>query len=99
MTYHLGVDLGTTYTAAAVRRNGQIDMATLGVRAHAMPSVVVILDDGTILVGEAAERRARTDPNHVAREFQRRLGDTAPMIVGGSPQSAERLTARLLARA
>lgn len=30
MTYHLGVDLGTTYTAASVHRGAKVDVVRLG---------------------------------------------------------------------
>ncbi|MFQ5556287.1 MAG: Hsp70 family protein, partial [Acidimicrobiales bacterium] len=76
MSYQLGVDLGTTYTAAAISRDGRTEMVTLGVRLQQMPSVVVIREDGEFIVGEAAERRALIEPDRVAREFKRRLGDT-----------------------
>ncbi len=36
------------------------------------------------------------EPDRVVREFKRRLGDHVPLLVGGSPFSAELLTARLL---
>ena len=48
------------------------------------------------MVGEAAERRGVVEPDRVVREFKRRLGDHIPLLVGGSPFSAELLTARLL---
>ena len=96
MSYQLGVDLGTTFTAAAVYRDGQVTTASLGSRSDAIPSVLLIREDETMLVGEAAERRAFSEPERVAREFKRRLGDTTPILIGGSPFSAEALTARLL---
>jgi molecular chaperone DnaK len=94
--YALGIDLGTTYTAAATWRNGQAEVVTLGSRASVIPSVVVPRDDGTALTGEAASRRALTDPQLVAREFKRRLGDPTPILLGGVPYSALALTGRLL---
>lgn len=96
MSYHLGIDLGTTYSAAAVHRDGRAAIVQLGSRAASIPSVVFLRDDGTILAGEAAQRRAATDPRRVAREFKRRLGDTTPLLLGGTPYSAEALTGRLL---
>ncbi len=96
MSYQVGIDLGTTYTAAAVHRDGKASIFSLGGRAAAIPSVVLLREDETILTGEAAVRRAITEPERVAREFKRRLGDTTPIIVGGSPYSAEALMARLL---
>jgi molecular chaperone DnaK len=96
MGYYLGVDIGTTYTAAAVWRDGRCDVASLGNRAPTIPTVLFLRDDGTVLIGEAAARRAASEPASVAREFKRRVGDPTPVIVGGTPYSADALMARLL---
>ena len=96
MGYVVGIDLGTTFTAAAVWRDGSAQIASLGSRGAAIPSVVLLREDETELTGEAADRRAMTEPERVAREFKRRLGDTTPILVGGSPYSSEALMARLL---
>lgn len=96
MTYQLGVDLGTTYTAAAIARDGDIDIVHLGTRSASVPSIVFLKEDETILVGEAAQRRGITEGHRVAREFKRRIGDTTPIILGSTPYSAEALMARLL---
>ncbi|WP_433790885.1 Hsp70 family protein [Actinoplanes sp. CA-252034] len=94
--YALGIDLGTTYTAAAVWRDGHVEIATLGSRTAAIPSVVLLRDDETMLTGEIAGRRGLTEPHRVAREFKRRLGDPVPILLGGVPYSAEALMARML---
>ena len=96
MSYGLGVDLGTTFTAAAVARDGRIEMATLGDHTDAVPSVVLIRDDGTVLTGEAAERRATVEPDRVARAVKRRFGDPMPVILGGAPHPATALIAHQL---
>ncbi|HEX6165147.1 MAG TPA: Hsp70 family protein [Acidimicrobiales bacterium] len=96
MTYYLGIDIGTTYTAAAVWRDGRCDIASLGNRAPTIPSVVLLRDDQAVLTGEAAVRRAATEPGRVAREFKRRIGDPTPIIIGGTPYSADALVAKLL---
>lgn len=96
MTYSLGVDLGTTFSAAATWRDGRAEMASLGDRGTSIPSVVLLRDDSSFLTGDAAHRRGATEPQRVAREFKRRFGDPTPIILGGSPYSAEALTARLL---
>ena len=96
MGYRLGVDLGTTYTAAAVQRDGHITMATLGTRLPEIPTVVAYGDAGEVLVGEPAARRAATQPERVAREFKRRVGDPVPIIVAGAPRSAEALMGMVL---
>ncbi len=96
MSYFLGVDLGTTYTAAAIVRDGRAEMTPLGDQEAAVPSVLALSRDGGLLVGEAAQRRAATHPATIAREFKRRLGDPVPMLVDGVPYSAHALTAKLL---
>ena len=96
MSYGLGVDLGTTFTAAAVARDGRIEMATLGDHTDAVPSVVLIRDDGTVLTGGPAERRATAEPDRVARAVKRRFGDPMPVILGGSPHPATALIAHQL---
>ena len=94
--YALGIDLGTTFTAAATWRDGHAEIVPLGSRSAAVPSVVLLREDETFLTGEPANRRGLTEPHRVAREFKRRMGDTTPILLGGVPQSAEALTAQLL---
>jgi molecular chaperone DnaK len=100
MTYWLGIDLGTTYTAAALYRPTADELAThvvpLGSRSPAVPSVLFLAGDGSLVVGEAAERRALTDPDRVVREFKRRIGDDIPLLVGGVPWQAHDLAAMLV---
>ncbi|HUQ43610.1 MAG TPA: Hsp70 family protein, partial [Candidatus Limnocylindria bacterium] len=97
MAYTLGIDLGTSYTAAAVAwPEGRVEMAQLGARTAAIPSLLVVRADGELLVGEAAERRALMEPSRTAREFKRRLGDPVPLILGGTPFGPDALLAALL---
>ena len=37
-----------------------------------------------------------TEPDRVAREFKRRVGDPTPLMLGGTPYSAQSLMAKLL---
>ena len=96
MTTRLGVDLGTTWTAAALTADGRTSPVGLGSAGPAMPSVVAVVD-GKPVAGEAAVRAGVADPTAVAREFKRRLGDTTPIVLGGTPYGAETLTGHLLA--
>ena len=96
MGYQLGIDLGTTYTAAAVARGGRVEVAALGTAGPVIPSVVLLRADGEVLVGEVAVRRGLEEPTRVAREFKRRLGDPTPLVLGGTPYGAEALTGHLL---
>ncbi|WP_051342051.1 Hsp70 family protein [Pseudonocardia spinosispora] len=101
MSYQLGIDLGTTYTAAAISRATErapagVDVVTLGARSATVASVMYLADDGSVLVGEAAERRSLTDPDRVVREFKRRIGDDVPLMIGGRQYQAHELGARLV---
>ncbi|HEX3258154.1 MAG TPA: Hsp70 family protein [Pseudonocardia sp.] len=98
--YLLGIDVGTTRTAAATCRIGawpsECEIVNLGDRSSAVPSVLYVGDDGSFLVGEAAERRATSDPDHIVREFKRRIGDPTPVLVSGRPWAPEELAAQLV---
>lgn len=94
--YALGIDLGTTYSAAAILRGTRVEPVVLGTIAAQIPSVVVHRDSSEVLTGEPAERRAASEPTRAAREFKRRLGDPIPIIIGGVPYGAEALMSELL---
>src|SRR4051794_9176697 len=92
----VGIDLGTTWTAAAVHRDERVEIVSLGDRAPTIPSVVLLREDGTVLTGDAANRRALSDPDRVAREFKRRLGDPTPLVIGGEQYAVEAVPGMLL---
>ena len=105
-TYRLGIDLGTTYTAAVVcRRSGpdapwsEPEIVALGSQSASVASVLYLGSDEqgatTVLVGEAAERRGLTEPDRVVRQFKRRIGDDVPLVVGDAVHTAHELAARL----
>ncbi|HZA15463.1 MAG TPA: Hsp70 family protein, partial [Pseudonocardiaceae bacterium] len=101
MSYWLGIDVGTTFTAAAVCRREEgrrplPEVMPLGSRSAAVSSVVYLSEDGQAVVGEAAERRAVTDSDRVVREFKRRIGDEVPMVIGGVPHSACEIAAMVV---
>lgn len=93
--YALGVDLGTTYTCAAVAADGAPRIAQLTGTSHTIPSVVSRTEAG-FMAGEAAERRIISHPASTAREFKRRFGDPAPIVLDGQTFGADALTAALL---
>lgn len=97
MAYTLGVDLGTTYTAAAIADESTTRVVSLAHDRYAIPSVVAPPIQGSaVLVGSNALTVGATEPNRIAREFKRRFGDSTPMIVGNEPWLPEQLTGMLL---
>jgi actin-like ATPase involved in cell morphogenesis len=98
VAYVLGVDVGTTFTAAAVLRRSdpRPEVAALGDRSNAIPSLLFLRPDETWRFGEAAGRRAVAHPDRIVRECKRRLGDRAPMVVGSRPFMPQELVGLLL---
>ena len=96
MAYVLGIDVGTTFSAAAIATDGTVETVSLAIDAVAVPSLVYAAGDELLFAGAAA-RRGAAHGEGLAREFKRRLGDPVPMMLSGTPYHADRLTA-LMAR-
>ena len=96
MSYRLGIDLGTTFTAAAVARDGKHTVAELMPGRYEIPSTVCLGTDGRLLIGDEAERLGEQRPTALAREFKRRLGDQVPLIIDGRMHSPQTLMAHQL---
>ena len=96
MPYQLGMDVGTTWTAAAVFHDGKAEIVALDHRATAIPTVVALPGDGDPVVGRAAERKSGTAPASLARHVKRRIGDTAPVVVDGRAHSPQSILAHVL---
>jgi len=62
MSYTLGVDLGTTISAAAVERDGRVRPCALGDAGFTAPSIGLPRDDGRTLIGEPAALHGGTAP-------------------------------------
>ncbi|MBC3194613.1 Hsp70 family protein [Pseudonocardia sp. C8] len=95
MSYLLGIDLGATVVTAAVLPDGG---AAGPDGVSALPAVLVATPDGDLLCGDAARRRAPSEPDRVARGFLDRVGDPTPLSLGDVPYRPEDLCARLVRR-
>lgn len=96
MSYQLGVDIGTTFTTAAVARDGRVAPAELGSHSLDIPSVAFVTEEGATLVGEGAERRGALQPDRLVRDFKRRVGDPVPMSIGTARVAAPALMRAVL---
>jgi molecular chaperone DnaK len=94
MSYVVGVDLGTSFTSAAVSGRDGTRVVPLG-PGVVVPSVAYPAPDGTVLTGQAA-LEAVADPARIARGFKRRLGDPTPLVLGGAAYSPTTLMAAQL---
>ncbi|MFI7672428.1 Hsp70 family protein [Actinophytocola sp. NPDC049390] len=95
MRYTVGVDLGTTFTAAAVRTADGTRMVALS-QEIVVPAVACHTPDGKLLTGHAAMQAAAGTPARLVRGFKRRLGDPTPLVLGGAAYSPAALMAAQL---
>ena len=96
----IGIDLGTSNSAAAVLRGGRpiiIPSAEgISLGGKAFPSYVAITEDGQTLIGEPARRQAAANPDGTATAFKRRMGTRDKIQLRGQSFSPEQLSAFLL---
>jgi molecular chaperone DnaK len=71
----LGIDFGTTNTAAAwITDDGQLEIVDVSDASRSLPSVVSLLDNGIALVGEQAKEMLGERPGHTFYGLKRLLG-------------------------
>ncbi|MEO3926001.1 Hsp70 family protein [Micromonosporaceae bacterium B7E4] len=100
MPYVLGIDIGSTSTAAAVARlRGSNwdppEPVRLGPTGCSVPSVLLMSSNRSITVADPDEYDGPVDGGWVARAFVNRIGDDVPLLVGDEACSAQALTAML----
>ena len=79
----IGIDLGTTNSAAAVWENGESHLIPNAFGDYLTPSVVSIGKDGTVYVGKIAKERLVTHPEDTVSVFKRFMG-TKKIPSGGT---------------
>jgi len=96
----VGIDLGTSNSAAAVLRGGRpviIPSAEgISLGGKAFPSYVAVTADGQMLVGEPARRQAAANPEGTATAFKRRMGRRETIRLRDRAFTPEQLSAFLL---
>jgi len=96
----IGIDLGTSNSAAAVLRDGRPVIIPSGegfsLGGKAFPSYVALTAEGEILVGEPARRQAVSNPQGTATAFKRRMGQREKIRLLDREFSPEQLAAFLL---
>jgi molecular chaperone DnaK len=94
----LGIDFGTCYSSAAILRDGLPTPVKVGYALTAIPSAVSVRDDGTLLVGPAAEAAMSRWPDRYRRHIKPMLGERDPVYLGERPFLPEQLVAAVLTR-
>jgi molecular chaperone DnaK len=96
----LGIDLGTTNSAAAIYEGGRatvIPSAEGPTMAGKMfPSVVAFTKDGQLIVGEPAKRQATANPEGTIFEIKRKMGTNYKANIFGKEYSPQQISAFIL---
>ncbi|WNZ30136.1 MAG: molecular chaperone DnaK [Candidatus Bathyarchaeota archaeon] len=96
----LGIDLGTTNSAAAIMEAGRpvIIPSAEGptIAGKMFPSVVAFTKDGQLLVGEPAKRQAVTNPEGSVFEVKRKMGTNEKIKLHGKEYSPQQISAFIL---
>jgi molecular chaperone DnaK len=96
----IGIDLGTSNSAAAVMMGGRPTIVpssegiTLG--GKAFPSYVAFTKDGQMLIGEPARRQAVSNPEGTVTAFKRKMGTDYKYRIHGKEYTPQELSAFLL---
>src|SRR5882672_10443660 len=93
-----GIDLGTTNSCIARSERGAVRVFQNNDQMNVTPSAVHILKTGRMIVGRRAYSALLTDPENVAVEFKRWMGqkDRKRFLAGQRELSAEELSAEIL---
>ncbi len=96
----LGIDLGTTNSAAAVVMGGTPTIIPSAegptVAGKMFPSVVAFTEDGQLLVGEPARRQAVTNAAGTVREAKRLMGTNRKITLHGKEYTPQQISAYIL---
>ncbi|MFX1566790.1 MAG: molecular chaperone DnaK [Promethearchaeota archaeon] len=96
----IGIDLGTSNSAAAVLIGGKptiipsAEGLTLG--GKAFPSVVAFTKDGQRLVGEPARRQAISNPDRTITAIKRKMGTSYKVTIDGKDYTPQEISAMIL---
>mgnify|MGYP001038285979 FL=1 len=96
----LGIDLGTTNSAAAIVEAGRPVVVPSAegptIAGKMFPSVVAFTKDGQLLVGEPAKRQAAANPEGTIFEIKRKMGTEYKVGVFGKDYTPQQISAFVL---
>ncbi len=96
----IGIDLGTSNSAAAVLEGGKPKIVPsaegTSLYGKSFPSVVAFTKDGQMLVGEAARRQAVSNPEGTITAVKRKMGTGEKIRVRGKEYTPQQVSAFIL---
>ncbi len=100
MSRIIGIDLGTSNSAASVMEGGRPTMIPsaegTSVGGKAFPSYVAFTKDGQLLVGEPARRQAVTNPDGTIKNVKRKMGSSEKVTALGKEYTPQQISAFIL---
>tara|TARA_B100000686_G_scaffold40065_1_gene41409 strand:- start:1796 stop:3670 length:1875 start_codon:yes stop_codon:yes gene_type:complete len=100
MSKIIGIDLGTSNSAAAVMIGGKPSLIPsaegTSVGGKSFPSYIAFTKDGQRLVGEPARRQAVTNPEGTVQKIKRKMGESYKVHINGNDYTPEQLSAFIL---
>jgi molecular chaperone DnaK len=95
MSVVVGIDLGTTFSAVALVRDGKPEILPHG-NERIMPSVVGTTLDGSMLVGAPARNQYVLYPERTVRSIKRRMGQDERVTLGERDFTPQEISALIL---
>jgi len=97
----IGIDLGTSNSAAAIMEGGKVVVipsaeGTTIVGGKAFPSYVAFTKDGQVLVGEPARRQAAVNPERTIFGAKRKMGTDFKYTIDGKTYTPQQISAFIL---
>jgi len=92
----IAIDLGTTNSLVAVWRNGKPEIIPNALNENLTPSCVGLDDDGSMLIGKAAQERLQTHPALTTSLFKRYMGSERKIALGHQGFRPEELSSLVL---
>ena len=100
MSRIIGIDLGTSNSAASVMEGGRPTMIPsaegTSVGGKSFPSYVAFTKDGQLLVGEPARRQAVTNPDGTIKNVKRKMGSSEKVTALGKEYTPQQISAFIL---
>ena len=96
----IGIDLGTSNSAAAVMMGGRPTIVPsaegTSVGGKAFPSYVAFTKEGHLLVGEPARRQAVSNPEGTIMAIKRKMGTDYKVKIYGKEYTPQQISAFIL---
>jgi molecular chaperone DnaK len=96
LTKAIGIDLGTTYSVAAIIEDGRAKVVENAEGEKLTPSVFAVTARGQRLVGSVAKRQGATNPGRTVFSIKREMGTDHRVSLNGRSYSPQEISAFIL---